>query len=413
MTLFLFVVAAVLAGVTGTSPAPPGSSFPDVVSDGRGGIYMSWLETLPEDGGHRLRIARRDANGAWTQATTIEEGKSFWPNWADFPGLGVFRAGELMAFWLARSGPGTYSYDIWAKTSKDGGKTWSAAFRINEDGKQAEHGFVSVAALSNGHLGVSWLDGRNTASHGGDHETAPGAMSLRYAEFSPDGKRTFEIELDAKVCDCCQTAVTTTSKGPLVAYRDRSDTEVRDISFVRPSAREAKSTAAPREFSRDGWAINACPVNGPALSASADGNTVVAAWFTQANKLPRTKIAISFDGGETFGDSLVLAEGVPLGRVDVALTSIAASAKPDAIATWLDKGDVAGRAFIRARRLRGNGGLGPAFTIAETSAARASGFPRFAVTGDALTIAWTEPPNVETKAPAQVIVKTIPLSDVP
>jgi len=218
------------------TPASDNSAFPQLSEDGKGGVYMTWLETLKDGAGHRLRFAHRKEGGVWGEASTVQEGKTFWRNWADFPGLGVFPDGAVMVHWLARSGEGTYDYNVNARISRDGGKTWGEPFLVNTDGKKAEHGFVSFAPTEKG-LAVVWLDGRETKgmSHAAaDHSTGGGAMTLRFAEFLSDGSRVREFVLDSKVCDCCQTAVVNTPKGLLAAYRDRSDKSVSETRALLP-----------------------------------------------------------------------------------------------------------------------------------------------------------------------------------
>lgn len=362
------------------SPARENSAFPQLAADPGGGIFMTWIETLKDGAGHRLRLSHRPARGAWEEAVTVHEGKDFWRNWADFPGLGVFADGSVMVHWLARSGEGVYDYNITARITPDGGRTWGEPFLVNTDGTKAEHGFVSFAATEKG-MAVVWLDGRETkgGGHEGDHATmGGGAMTLRFAEFLSDGTRVRESRLDARVCDCCQTAVVNTSKGLLAAYRDRSETEFRDISLVRPLAEKI----APRNFSKDGWKINACPVNGPALAAH--GDAVTAAWFTMAGGKARVKAAVSRDGGDTFSPALAIDAASPLGRVDVGILPSGAS-----LITWLGRGP-GGAGEIRGALIGAAGALQPSFTVAAASIARSAGFPRFEVAGEEVVFAWTE-----------------------
>ncbi|HQZ16017.1 MAG TPA: hypothetical protein PLD86_03990 [Vicinamibacteria bacterium] len=383
------------------SAASDDSAFPQLAADGKGGVFMTWLETLQGGAGHRLRLSHRKQGGAWEDPSTVHEGKDFWRNWADFPGLGVFADGAVMVHWLARSGAATYDYNIMARITKDGGRTWGEPFLVNTDGKKAEHGFVSFAATDKG-MGVAWLDGRETKgmSHEGEHSPAGGgAMTLRFAEFLSDGTRARETRLDAKVCDCCQTAMVNTSKGLLAAYRDRSDAELRDISLVRPLAEKVE----PREFSKDGWKINACPVNGPALASS--GEAVTAVWFTMGGKA-RVRAAVSRDGGDTFSLPLDVDSAFPLGRVDVA-----ALPSGESLLSWLGRGE-GGSAEIKAAFIDPSGGLKPAFKVASTSTARASGFPRLERSGDEVVFAWTEVPPVAegSTAPPLSRVRTAILS---
>ncbi len=366
------------------APASDNSAFPQLAEDGKGGVYMTWLETLKDGAGHRLRLAHRKEGGAWGEASTVQEGKTFWRNWADFPGLGVFPDGSVMVHWLARSGEGTYDYNVHARISRDGGKTWGDAFLVNTDGKKAEHGFASFAPTDKG-LGVVWLDGRETKgmSHDSADHSSGGAMTLRFAEFLSDGTRAREFVLDSKVCDCCQTTMVSTSKGLLAAYRDRSDTEFRDITLVRPLAERIE----PRELSKDGWKINACPVNGPALAAR--GALVSAAWFTMGGGKPKVRAAVSQDGGDTFLPTVDVDTEFPTGRVDVAMLPSGVS-----LVTWLGRGE--GGVFIKAAFLETDGTLKPAFNVTPTTIARTGGFPRVELSGREIVFAWTEVgPNLD------------------
>jgi hypothetical protein len=372
---------AVNAGQVRALEGPSGANaaFPQLASDRRDGVFMTWIETLGEGGGHRLRLSHRKAGGAWEEPSTVHEGKDFWRNWADFPSPGVFADGSVMVHWLARSREATYDYNIKARISKDAGRTWGEPFLVNTDGAKAEHGFVSFAATEKG-MAVVWLDGRETKgmSHEGEHGSGSGAMTLRFAEFSSDGTRLRESRLDARVCDCCQTTLVNTSKGLLAAYRDRSESEFRDISLVRPMADKVST----RTLSNDGWKINACPVNGPALASS--GDSVAATWFTMAGGKARVKAALSRDGGDRFSSPVEVDGASPLGRVDVAVLPSGVS-----ILSWLGRA-TEGVAEIKAAFLEANGVLKPAFTVANTSSARASGFPRLEPSGDEVVFAWTQ-----------------------
>jgi len=128
-----------------------------------------------------------------------------------------------------------------------------------------------------------------------DDEDAPASesMTLRYAAIDAEGKLSDEAQLDERVCECCQTSAAMTSEGPIAVYRDRSQTEVRDIYFVKKQSNSAWS--GPTAVHTDNWQINACPVNGPSIAA--DGRRVAVAWFTGANDAPRVKVAFSSDAG--------------------------------------------------------------------------------------------------------------------
>ncbi|HUP45731.1 MAG TPA: sialidase family protein [Thermoanaerobaculia bacterium] len=355
------------------SPAGAGAAEP-FLSPAREGVLLSWLEPVEGTERHALRFARL-RNGEWSSPITVAERDDFFVNWADFPSIVEDEKGVLFVHWLQKSGPKSYDYDIRMATSSDGGTSWDEPFLLNRDGRKAEHGFVSVAAVPGGGVGATWLDGRNMT--GSDHDHGGGDMTLRYATVDAAGP-VDEVELDPRVCECCATGMTMTAGGPVIVYRDRSDDEIRDISFVR---RTTTGWSEPKPLRRDGWKIAACPVNGPQIDSA--GSRVATAWFTAADETQRVYAAFSDDGGATFGEAVVVDEGKPAGRVDiVALDS------GDAIVTWLEQ--TPSGAEIRLRRIGRDGIVTPSVKVADSSMARGSGFPRIARSGRDLYIAWTE-----------------------
>jgi len=335
-------------------PAPPGAgSLAPSLYATKHDVILSWLED------NTLRFSRYDGT-KWSAPVNVVKRDDLFVNWADFPSVIEDAKGVLFAQWLQKSGPG-YSYDSWMATSSDGGKSWSKPFLLNRDGKKNEHGFVSLVPLAKGGVAATWLDSRNEP----EGATA-GDMSLRYATVSARGVVANEVELDSRACDCCTTAMAMTATGPLIVYRDRSDDEIRDISYVRPGAK-------PRTVHADGWKIAGCPVNGPQVDAI--GKTAAVTWFTSANDQPRVYVAFS----EDFEHPIRVDEGKPVGRVDVVLLD-----PNTALVSWLEEKEV------RARTVTRNGTLGTSAKIADASPGRASGFPRIARLGRDVYFAWTQ-----------------------
>ena len=360
------------------SPADGDGREPELTATDDGRIILSWVEKVGEKR-YALRVALRDATG-WSESQTVAQGENWFVNWADFPSVIALRDGSLAAHWLVKSGSGTYAYNVNIARSTDGGKTWSEPIVPHTDNTKTEHGFVSLIPLPDGRLGAVWLDGRNMKDMKETDEHAPAAesMTLRYAALDADGKLSDEVQLDERVCECCQTSATMTSDGPIAVYRDRSQAEVRDIYFTK----QANGTwTEPKPVHTDNWEINGCPVNGP--SVYADGRRVVVGWFTTAENTPRVKVAFSQDGGATFGTPIQVDDGETVGRVDAILL-------PDgsALVCWLS-GNVEGGA-IKVRRVRSDGNLGPPAIIAKTDISRSSGFPRMARLGNEVHFAWTE-----------------------
>lgn len=360
------------------SPAGKDSREPELTFTPDGRIIMSWVEKVDEKR-YALRFATRDGAG-WSEPRTVAEGDNWFVNWADFPSVIVLTNSELAAHWLVKSGSGTYAYDVNISRSKDGGKTWSKAITPHTDRTQTEHGFASLLPLIDGRLGVVWVDGRNLKDIKADEDEGPlpESMTLRYATVDALGKLSDEAMLDERICECCQTSAAVTSEGAIIAYRDRSEREVRDIYVVR---QEKGKWSAPQPVHTDGWEIMACPVNGP--SVAADGQRVAVAWYTEASDNPRVQVAFSSDGGRTFGSPVHVDDGSPVGRVDVLLL-------PDgsALVCWM--AGTAEKGATKMRRIQQDGTLGAVSIVAESDIARSSGFPRMARLGGDVFIAWTQ-----------------------
>lgn len=365
-------------------PLPTGSvhaAQPSLAATADGRVLLSWIERGTET--HRLRFAAADANGGFAEARTIAEGDDWFVNWADFPSLLALENGDLVGFVLQKTAAMPYAYDLRLTRSTDGGLRWSTPRTVHDDGTATEHGFAALWPAGGEAVGVAWLDGRATGGGGhAGHGGGGGAMTLRAALLDRDGKQA-EWPLDDSTCDCCQTDVALAAAGTVLVYRDRAEGEVRDIAIVRQLGRGADAHwSEPALVHADGWFMPACPVNGPAVAAR--GDRVWVAWYTAAGDVPRVKLAQSSDGGASFGAPQVLAEGNDAqGRVDVQ------PATGGAWVSWVEEGE-AGQS-LRLAWVDAAGTASPPVTVAAIAArGRASGFPRMALLGGVLHLAWTD-----------------------
>ena len=371
------------------APAAAGSGEPNLaVAPDDGRVLLSWIEPWGGDG-HALRFASRTRGGAWSEPGTIAKGRGWFVNWADFPSLAALPDGTLFAHWLAKSGPGAFAYDVHLSASRDAGKSWGPAVVPHRDGTKTEHGFVSMIPWDAQTMGLVWLDGRKTADAAGDSHDGHGQaeMSLVHSTLDGQGRLGPETVLDPRVCDCCQTDSALAEGAIVVVYRDRSNAEVRDISVVRFGGGR---WSEPRTVARDGWEINGCPVNGPAIAAA--GRQVAVAWFTAAIEKSRVKVSFSSDSAETFGAPIVVDDGRPLGRVDVVLVP-----RRGALVSWLEQTQRG--VELRVRLVSQNGTRGAPLTVADSSAARSSGFPRMVESDGEAVLAWRDaatPPKLRT-----------------
>jgi len=351
-----------------SSPAADSCAEPYLYTDSQGIVYLSWVEKIGNKSSLKFSSFK---NEKWDSAATIRSGNNWFVNWADYPVIAT-DGSRFFAHYLEKSGAGKYAYDIkiiaW-------GDMWSDSLLLNEDHKEAEHGFVSIVPYD-GKFFITWLDGRKTAgeeehtSHEGHH----GQMTLRAAFIDKNGKKINEWELDERICDCCQTTAAITNDGPVVVYRDRSDDEIRDMSIVRFIN---DSWTKPQTIHADNWQIKACPVNGPRVDAI--NNHLAIAWFSMRDKQGKVKIVFSHDGGATFGKAIQINEENTIGRVDVVMLD-----SSTAFVSWMEDGS------IKAVKIRDDGTKGSSMMIASSTDKRSSGFPQMTRSGNKLFFAWTD-----------------------
>ena len=392
----------VLAGVIAEAQAPQqwtvrvqplqlatesGSNGPQLTASKKG-VLVSWLES--GDDGATLKFAERTSSG-WTAAVKVASGEDWFVTDADTPSVLRLSNGTLVADWMQASSDEFEASNLRLAYSKDEGKTWSKSFMPHHDGTITQHAFATLFERPDGTLGLIWLDGRLTVK---DREKGP--MTIRYGAYDAQWKQTSDRALDTKVCDCCTTSVATTTDGPIVVYRDRTDNEIRDIYVTRNENgvwRPGKAVHA------DGWRIEACPVNGPVISGH--GRDVVVAWFAAPQDQGQAYAAFSSDAGRTFGTPIRLDDGSSLGKVDVEMLD-----DGSAVVTWIEFANQ--RSQFRLRRIERSGSKSAPITIAGASGGRLGGVPRLARAGNELVFAWVETPENGGNGTVRTAVATLP-----
>lgn len=370
-------------------PAGPGALAPSLAAAPDGIVRLSWLEPA---GAERwaLKVSRFDAAAdRWLEPVTVASGTDWFVNWADFPSVNALSETDLMAVWFVENpaSPGAHGhhgagYHAEYSLSDDGGKTWSEAQPTTGESRTTE--FTTVLALGENSRGlVAWLDGRAREQGKADEQAL---YAQTFLAGGPDQL------VESRVCDCCQLSLARVPGGALLAYRGRSNEEIRDIRIAR--WRDG-AWEKPRDLHTDGWKIEACPVNGPRLAAR--GSRVVATWYTAAQQQPRVQVKFSTDAGETWSAPVRVDRGRPQGRLDCLLR-----ADGTALVSWLElTGDDASRqGGIYVQAVRPAGAIGQPQLVAATQTTRASGFPRMVELPDGrVLLAYTvddEPSRIAT-----------------
>jgi len=344
---------------------------PSLVSE-NGSLSLTWISSN-EDKKAALNFSQFK-DGEWINHQTVATGSDWFVNWADFPTHAI--SGDLiLTSYLKKSASGTYTYDVFLNLQKLSGEKIKEDFVLNTDSIKAEHGFVSIVANDNEGFFITWLDGRNTVEKDLDGDHKP--MTIRFAEITSAGDVINEIELDSSVCDCCQTSITYTDKGPLVVYRDRSEKEVRDIYMTRSINNVWQ---APTPVYNDGWVIYGCPVNGPKVVSNS--NNVAVSWFTVSNEKPTVNLSFSESYGSSFGNPIKINDHDPIGRVDVAFLN-----DQEVLVSYMEGDDVG--TYLRIKKVSIDGKVSEPITISKIDSGRNTGVPQLEILNNEIFIVWT------------------------
>ena len=344
---------------------------PSLVSND-GSLALTWISSN-EDEKATLNFSQLK-DGEWTNSQEVATGSDWFVNWADFPTHAI--SGNLiLTSYLEKSASGNYTYDVILSLQKLSGEKIIEDFVLNTDGIEAEHGFVSIVAKNNEGFYVTWLDGRNTVENDQDGNHKP--MTIRFAEITNSGDVINEIELDSSACDCCQTSITYSDKGPIVVYRDRSEKEVRDI-YVTRNVNDIWETPIP--VHNDGWVIYGCPVNGPKVVSNS--NNIAVSWFTVIDGKPRVNLSFSESYGDSFGDPIKINDYDAIGRVDVAFLN-----DQEVLVSYME-GDY-DSTYLRIKKVSIDGKVSEPITISKIDGGRNTGVPQLEILNNEVFLVWT------------------------
>ncbi len=357
-------------------PKSEGALFPSLFAAGN----QVWLSYLYEPDTTSFLMLTHWQKDAWQEPEVVAqtEDNDWFVNWADFPS--VYRnEDQLLTYMLTKSGAAAYAYDISLFYRNVDEQNWLGPIIPHRDSTQTEHGFVSLFPFQDSLTGMAWLDGRNYVEmqiKAEDGLIEP-EMMLRFTTIDKNGHLGADQLLDPRVCSCCQTDAAVIPGGVVLVYRDRSEAEVRDISYLRYTHGQ---WSEPMSLSAENWVISGCPVNGPAVDAF--GESVAATWYTQANDIPEVWLSFSQDTALTFSAPLRVDNGHPLGRLDLKMID-----EDTAVVCWMEEWEE--QAQLMVALMTPSGKIAEQ-KIAEYPSSRGGGFPRLAISGRRIIwITWT------------------------
>ncbi|HTS48364.1 MAG TPA: exo-alpha-sialidase [Bryobacteraceae bacterium] len=344
------------------NPAGPESLQPNWSVTPDGATVLNWIESS-KDGSYSLRYAVRRGD-SWSQPVTIAAHRHFFRHPAEVPEVMEMTGGHWLAHWVENQESSDAEF-VYVSSSADG-THWTTPLMAHRDRSPVQHGLVSMVENTGGGASLFWLE----ALKGED-----GPVYLMRTVVDASGKETSEERLDDDVCACCPTAVAKTAKGLIVAYRDHTPKDIRDIAVLRL---ENGHWSPSKIINPDNWQIDACPIN--AASIAARGARVAIAWYTAAHDSSQVKIVFSADAGATLSKPVVVSTGHAYGYASVVLDE-----GGNATVSWLQQGPGGTRVLVRA--VNAAGAAGPVLQIAQGEKSEL-GYPKLVRSAKDTFIAW-------------------------
>jgi hypothetical protein len=286
----------VKAAEPSVAAAPDGAAYVAWVGHGAGKEADVWL-TRFDGGGVQAGEAVRVNPSAG--AATAWRG--------DPPDVAVAADGTVYVAWTARAAGADHATTLYLSASRDGGRSFGAPVKVNDDARACVHGMHSLAVGGGGRVYLAWFDERDIEPVQADPSKAPSHMHTEsnravYFAASSDGGRTFSRNrrVATEACPCCKTALAVSGEGRVyVGWRQVLPGDFRHIA-VAASSDGGETFDAPTVVSDDRWELRGCPVSGPALAAG-EGGAVRVLWYTAGEAgRPGLYSAESADGGCSF-----------------------------------------------------------------------------------------------------------------
>jgi hypothetical protein len=319
------------------SPAEADSAEPAVAVDREGNAHVLYVQHNPDKTADLYLHTRNGrAIGTVESTTRVNPVAGTAKAWrGDPPTIAVDANGTIYVGWTVKAeAGGKTGTDLVLSASSDGGKSFVAPVRVNDDSAPASHGMHSLL-VSNGTVYVAWLDERNIKKEPAHSSpAAPGASMMLhhtkepaepnsevYFSVSTDGGKTFSPnkKLAAEVCPCCKTSMAAAPDGRVyISWRQVLPEGFRHIAVASTPDKGATFSEGVI-VSDDQWKIDACPVSGPSMAVN-DKGVLNISWFAAGEAKAGTGMetaglfaARSTDGGKTFSERQMIGRGAVSG----------------------------------------------------------------------------------------------------
>lgn len=306
-------------------------------------------------------------------------------------------APEVVVLWTARAEGRT---EIHVARSVDAGRSFGPPAILQKTDAAGDRGWPALALDETGAAHAVWLDHRGLAELAGAHQHA-GHDTAASAPEARDGVATAqksglyyagggvpggERALVKGVCYCCKTAIATGAPQSIfMAWRHVYPGNIRDIAFLR-SRDGGRTFEPPVRISQDGWQLDGCPDDGPAMVVD-QTNTVHIVWPTVVGG-PSPQGGI-FYASTTDGRTFTARQRVPtLGGPKPSHPQIAIGGSGRLVVAWDEARDGVRAAVVRSLKVAPDGKavFGPTQVL---GGAVQGVYPALAPTPTGLVAVWT------------------------
>src|SRR5262245_3113082 len=293
----------------GDQEKSPSTPFLRYAPDGR--LYAIWTEddekpwpearsTEHQHGGKMAPSPMRNAMLAWSSdggktwsaAKRINTETEAVQGEENGPKIAFSRDKRAHIIWSIPGAKGDKTRANIRFATEDSQGSFMPARTLNEVKDAARFPIIELAP--DGNLLIAWIDRRLDQPH---------PRQLYLMRMSPDGQAmTKNYQAGAGLCECCKLGISFADGGKTVYMVDREvdGNQIRN-HVLRKSTDGGLTFAMPVEISNDGWRVPSCPHSGPSIGHDSRGQLHVS-WFTQGRSESEAGIyySVSKDAGKSF-----------------------------------------------------------------------------------------------------------------
>jgi hypothetical protein len=313
---------------------------------------------------------------------------------------GVSTAPIITVVWTSKGKAGTR---LFTATSTNSGKTFGSPAVVPGADAPGNRGWESIAVDSRGRVAAIWLDHRDMAhtgadagahgehQHGAEGTASPsGAATIDGAARAQASQLMFATIGDAApahgvargVCYCCKTALIS-GQGDAIyaAWRHVYPGNRRDIAFA-VSRNGGRTFTEPVRVSDDGWQIDGCPENGPAMAVDS-AQRVHVIWPTLVRDASGSSLRL-FHASTSDGRTFTQRTAVPVSGAAYHPRLVTA-ADGSLVAAW----DEVVNGARRTRLARGRPESSGRVTFTPLDFSTPAMYPALTATPDGVVLAWS------------------------